>query len=454
MRPNNRFFFVSLSAGLPETVLPVHLLRRPLRSGGSRSAAARAEPQRDPSVSQPDLHDHLGAHEPNYHLLLHLGQPNSGLHWLHRAVYGSQLVRLSPFPSPPPPPCPCPCLAPVSDNTIDCISRSLARYGFEGTAFIPQGLWVRGYRSLLDQVKALGFNLLRLPFSGQMLLDSSVASGINGAANPDLVGLTPLQCMDKIVAYGGLIGLRVLLVRASSKVGVGVSADSALATLTHSLAPFAVASQANNLYNENLWYIVGDSYYTAERFVQDWVMLARRYQGTAVIGADLWEQPRGLATWASGNRSTDWNVFAATAGKSRSTRSSLVAANFVALDRQCHSGGEPRLAGGGGGRGLGLQPVRSAEGGRAAEQEEQVSSDRVASYCPRLPSPCVSLQAGLRRGAVQQQRRLGHCHRLPQQPSGQLERGLRVHRAQPDRARNSGRVRDEVCVYPDSAAAG
>jgi hypothetical protein len=93
---------------------------------------------------------------------------------------------------------------------------------------------VRGYRSLLDQVKALGFNLLRLPFSGQMLLDSSVASGINGAANPDLVGLTPLQCMDKIVAYGGLIGLRVLLVRASSKVGVGVSADSALATLTHS----------------------------------------------------------------------------------------------------------------------------------------------------------------------------------------------------------------------------
>ena len=124
---------------------------------------------------------------------------------------------------------------PVSDNTIDCISRSLARYGFEGTAFIPQGLWVRGYRSLLDQVKALGFNLLRLPFSGQMLLDSSVASGINGAANPDLVGLTPLQCMDKIVAYGGLIGLRVLLVRASSKVGGGVSADSALATLTHSL---------------------------------------------------------------------------------------------------------------------------------------------------------------------------------------------------------------------------
>lgn len=98
----------------------------------------------------------------------------------------------------------------------------VSRYGFDGTAFIPQGLWVRGYRSLLDQAKNLGFNLLRLPFSGQMLLDSSVTNGINGAQNPDLVGLTPLQCMDKIIAYSGLIGLRVLLVRASSKVGLPV----------------------------------------------------------------------------------------------------------------------------------------------------------------------------------------------------------------------------------------
>ena len=80
-------------------------------------------------------------------------------------------------------------------------------------------------------------------------------------------------------------------------------------TMTMSLA------QANNLYNEDHWSIAGDSYYTAQRFIQDWVMLAQRYQGSAVVGADLWEQPRGLATWGTGNSSTDWDLFAAAAGE-------------------------------------------------------------------------------------------------------------------------------------------
>lgn len=80
--------------------------------------------------------------------------------------------------------------------------------------------------------------------------------------------------------------------------------------------------QANNLYNENLWYIAGDSDYTEQRFIQDWVMLAQRYRGTAVIGADLWQQPRGLATWGTGNTATDWNIFAATTGERAAGRSS------------------------------------------------------------------------------------------------------------------------------------
>lgn len=121
-----------------------------------------------------------------------------------------------------------------------------------------------------------------------MLLDASATNGIYGGVNPDLIGLSPLQCLDKLIAYSSLIGLRVILVRASAK--------------------------ANNFYNENLWYITGDSYYTHQRFIEDWATLAKRYVGSGLIGVDLWEQPRGLATWATGNVTTDWDTAATLAG--------------------------------------------------------------------------------------------------------------------------------------------
>lgn len=39
----------------------------------------------------------------------------------------------------------------------------------------------------------------------------------------------------------------------------------------------------------------------------DWVMLANRYRDSAVFGADLWNEPKGQSTWASGDNTTDWN---------------------------------------------------------------------------------------------------------------------------------------------------
>lgn len=93
----------------------------------------------------------------------------------------------------------------------------IGRYGFEGTDCIPQGLWKRSYRSILDQIKALGFNVIRLPYSTQMLQVSSASEGIDYYSNPDLRGLSPLQNMDKIIQYCGEIGLGVILDRHSSR---------------------------------------------------------------------------------------------------------------------------------------------------------------------------------------------------------------------------------------------
>lgn len=117
---------------------------------------------------------------------------------------------------------------------------SFVRYGFELAANIPQGLWTRGYKSVINEMKSNGYNTIRLTFSNQMLRPESVVSGVNYALNADLVGLSPLQCMDKIINYCGMTGLRVILARYSAVTG--------------------------NNFNEAYWYIIGDNFYNDLRF--------------------------------------------------------------------------------------------------------------------------------------------------------------------------------------------
>ena len=66
-------------------------------------------------------------------------------------------------------------------------------FGFETANFAPHGLWTRDYRSMLDQIKATGYNTIRLPYSSQMFDTGSTPNGIalDGGKNADLVGLTP-----------------------------------------------------------------------------------------------------------------------------------------------------------------------------------------------------------------------------------------------------------------------
>jgi aryl-phospho-beta-D-glucosidase BglC (GH1 family) len=132
-------------------------------------------------------------------------------------------------------------------------------------------------------MKSLGFNLFRVPFSNQMLLPSSVASGIDFSLNPDLYGLSPLQILDKFVAYCGSVGLRVILDR-------------------HSCL-------ANNYLVETYWYLPGDPYYTEQQITADLVMLANRYSSTStVIGIDLWNEPKTYSAWWK------WSAAATTIG--------------------------------------------------------------------------------------------------------------------------------------------
>ncbi|MDB5350662.1 MAG: hypothetical protein JWN86_1909 [Planctomycetota bacterium] len=159
-------------------------------------------------------------------------------------------------------------------------------FGFETTNYAPHGLWARGYKSMMDQMKQLGFNTIRMPFSDQLFDSGSTPNGINFNLNPDLQGLTGPQIMDKIVGYAGQIGVRIFLDNHRSSAGSGTESE--------------------------LWYTPA---YSETRWISDWTMVAQRYANNpTVIGGDLRNEVHGAATWGSGVASTDWRLAAQRAG--------------------------------------------------------------------------------------------------------------------------------------------
>ena len=157
-------------------------------------------------------------------------------------------------------------------------------FGFESSTLAPHGLWTRGYKEMMDQMKELGFNTIRLPFSNDTL-HGGTPNGIDFSKNADLQGLSALQIMDKIVAYAGDIGLRIILDHHRNDSGAGTSGNG-------------------------LWY---DAQHSEAQWISDWQMLASRYAGDAtVIGADLHNEPFA-GTWGGGG-ATDWAAAAERAG--------------------------------------------------------------------------------------------------------------------------------------------
>lgn len=162
-------------------------------------------------------------------------------------------------------------------------------FGFETGTHCPHGLWSRNCTELLQQVKDLGFNTLRIPYANASFEPGVATNSINTWANPELEGLTPIQVLDFIVEKCGELGLKVILDR-----------HSAL---------------ADNFWNEDLWYIPGNPDHSEQRWINDWVMLATRYAGNStVIGADLFNEPKNSATWGNMHPATDWNKAAERCG--------------------------------------------------------------------------------------------------------------------------------------------
>lgn len=169
-------------------------------------------------------------------------------------------------------------------------------FGFETGTKFPHGLWARDMKSMLIQIKDLGFNSLRVPWSNEMLAPGATISVASYGSDPytgrspmnevETTLSTPLELMDLFMEYCRELNLKVFL-------------DN------HSRA-------ADAYLEENLWYTPT---FSEAQWIADWVFIADRYKGNdAFIGCDINNEPHGSATWGNSNPATDWNKAAERCG--------------------------------------------------------------------------------------------------------------------------------------------
>ncbi len=167
-------------------------------------------------------------------------------------------------------------------------------YGAEELDYVPAGLERQDVSSIARQIRAMGFNSVRLPWSNEMVeLNPVVNDPRVLMANPGLLGRTALEIFDVVV--GALVAEGLLIV---------------LDNHTSDAAWCCSDTDGNGL-----WY---NARYPESSWLADWQGLAARYLGQpAVVAADLRNEPRcdgpRCATWG-GPPDTDWKAAAERGG--------------------------------------------------------------------------------------------------------------------------------------------
>jgi aryl-phospho-beta-D-glucosidase BglC (GH1 family) len=171
-------------------------------------------------------------------------------------------------------------------------------YGASDVRHVVGGLDKVPMAQIVQTIRTLGFNAIRLPFSNAMLNVADPVDPAAVAANPDLRGKTPLEVYDATVDALTRAGLLVILNNHT----------------TH-------AMWCCGFDDDGLWYT---SDYGEERWLADWDMLVKRYTANPrVVGADLRNELRPAKTngtivptfvnWGQGGAG-DWAAAAKRAG--------------------------------------------------------------------------------------------------------------------------------------------
>lgn len=196
----------------------------------------------------------------------------------------------------------------VDANGQEVRIAGVSWYGMETSYWVPAGLDYQPYTGIMQEVKDLGYNTIRLPLSDELVETNPLVTE-RVQANPQFAGRHALDVLDAIVAAAGRIGLKIIL---DNHVGR------------------ATRPKTVNYLVEPLWYTAS---YPESAWIAAWETLARRYRGNdTVIGVDLRNEPHTNgpgpwnlhaylnqgATWGPyrgvDNPATDWRLAAERAG--------------------------------------------------------------------------------------------------------------------------------------------
>ncbi|AUP77378.1 cellulase family glycosylhydrolase [Flavivirga eckloniae] len=168
-------------------------------------------------------------------------------------------------------------------------------FGFETSLYSPHGIWNRDTKSVLQQIKDLGFNTIRVPWCNEML-NPGATLNINPYGSDPYTGVSPMNEVEGTLTKP--IELLDVVVNWCQENNMKIVLDN------HSRA-------ADGYLIEALWYTNGVS---EQQWIDDWVFMANRYKNfSAVVGMDLNNEPHG-ATWGNSNPATDWNKAAERCG--------------------------------------------------------------------------------------------------------------------------------------------
>jgi len=165
-------------------------------------------------------------------------------------------------------------------------------YGASDSYHVVGGLDVRPLSELCHAIASMGFSVVRLPFSSEMLRIQEVPTGaIDYTVNKELEGLSPLQVYDRVIEELGSAGVTVMINNHTT-----------------------VGAWSGGVELNGMWFRDQCKVYTEQAWIDDWVMMAKRYEDyPEVIGYDIRNEVRPTSMmgpsprWGTNNTVYDWS---------------------------------------------------------------------------------------------------------------------------------------------------
>ena len=164
----------------------------------------------------------------------------------------------------------------IDKNANPITFKGVSWFGFNNENHVVNGLWQSDFDTMLRQIKALGFNAVRIPFQFDFVFDSGITP--SGIAN---------YCND-------------------SPCNTNVPRDSALHTFQWVVKQFTdngIFVLIDDHYEDNL-YVIDQA-----KWISGWQRVAQMFLDNPMVGYDIYNEPdsHGL-TWEDNANGTAWGT--------------------------------------------------------------------------------------------------------------------------------------------------